>query len=247
MLWIPEVEMVDSVDEWKSSRSIAGNNFPTFEMLDAKIAFFWIRSSTNPISRRRSVSRNRKPRKMIGFHEEDSSFSWSTTILWVIGAHDTVLDFADSFSITLRNDNVQEFETRWDDILESLTKIPSNDILESLYKLRIRESDQLKVVLELYDMEVHQKISMPFLRDWRRWWREAEIRNLCSFLKSHRWWSGIERGKGICNQWRAKAQCSKGDQCCYRHESNDRSRQTPKATPLLTHQLQEHEVEVRRE
>ena len=38
MLWIKEVEMVDSVDEYKSSRSIAGKNFPTFEMLDAKIA-----------------------------------------------------------------------------------------------------------------------------------------------------------------------------------------------------------------
>ena len=41
---------------------------------------------------------------------------------------------------------------------------PSNDVLESMYKLRIRESDQLKTVLELYDMEVHQKISMLILR-----------------------------------------------------------------------------------
>ena len=32
---------------------------------------------------------------------------------------------------------------------------------ESLYKLRIRESAQLKTVLELHDMEIHQKISMP--------------------------------------------------------------------------------------
>ena len=38
---------------------------------------------------------------------------------------------------------------------------PSDDILESLYKLRIRESAQLKTVLELYDMEIHRKISMP--------------------------------------------------------------------------------------
>ena len=42
-----------------------------------------------------------------------------------------------------------------------MTKIPSDDILDSLYKLRIRESDQLKTALELYDMEIHQKISMP--------------------------------------------------------------------------------------
>ena len=42
-----------------------------------------------------------------------------------------------------------------------MTKIPSDDILGSLYKLRIRESAQLKTVLELHDMEIHQKISMP--------------------------------------------------------------------------------------
>ena len=34
----------------------------------------------------------------------------------VTGAHDTVLDYADLFSITLRNDNVQDFDTRWDKI-----------------------------------------------------------------------------------------------------------------------------------
>ena len=39
-----------------------------------------------------------------------------------------------------------------------MTKSPSDDILESLYKLRIRESDQLKTLLELYDMEIHQNI-----------------------------------------------------------------------------------------
>ena len=38
---------------------------------------------------------------------------------------------------------------------------PSGDILYSLYKLRIRESDEHKTVLELYDMEIHQKISFP--------------------------------------------------------------------------------------
>ena len=42
-----------------------------------------------------------------------------------------------------------------------MTKIPSDDVPESLYKLRMRESEQLKSVLELYEMEIHQKISMP--------------------------------------------------------------------------------------
>ena len=42
----------------------------------------------------------------------------------VSGAHDTVLDYADLFTIALRNDDVQEFDTRWDEILFSTTKIP---------------------------------------------------------------------------------------------------------------------------
>ena len=45
--------------------------------------------------------------------------------------------------------------------LLSLTKIPSDDILEGLYKLRIRESEKLKTVLELYDLEIHQKKAGP--------------------------------------------------------------------------------------
>ena len=51
--------------------------------------------------------------------------------------------------------------TRCDEVLLSMSKIPSDNILESLYKLRIRESVQLKTVLDLYEMEIHQKISVP--------------------------------------------------------------------------------------
>ena len=95
----------------------------------------------------------------------------------VTGAHDTVLDYADLFSITLRIDNVQEFDTRWDQILLSMTKIPSDDVLESLYKLRIRESAQLKTVLELCDMESHQKISMPNYQKLKTMVKRTKIRN----------------------------------------------------------------------
>ena len=144
----------------------------------------------------------------------------------VAGAHDIVLDFADFFSITLRNDNVQEFDTRWDEILLSMTKIPSDDILESLYKLRIRESDQfttvrnvrhgnssddidaqlsLKAVLELYDMKIHQKISR---QDQKLRFRNFDARNekieTGAVVTSRRGLSGFERGKGICYQRKAK-------------------------------------------
>ena len=38
LLWIKEVEVDDSLDELKSSRSVCGKDFPNFEMLYAKIA-----------------------------------------------------------------------------------------------------------------------------------------------------------------------------------------------------------------
>ena len=43
----------------------------------------------------------------------------------------------------------QEFDSKWDGILLSMTKIPPDDILEGLYKLRIRGCEKLKTVLEL--------------------------------------------------------------------------------------------------
>ena len=57
----------------------------------------------------------------------------------------------------LRNVDFQECDSKWDGILLSMTKIPHDDILEGLYKLRIRVSEKLKTVLELYDLETHQK------------------------------------------------------------------------------------------
>ena len=72
----------------------------------------------------------------------------------VTGAHATVLDFADSFFVTLFDDSLTEFDARWDEVLLYLSKIPSDDILESPYKLRIREFAQLKTALELYDLEI---------------------------------------------------------------------------------------------
>ena len=52
----------------------------------------------------------------------------------VTGAQDTVLDYAHLFSVTLHDDNIQEFDARWDEVLLTMSKIPSDDVLESLYR-----------------------------------------------------------------------------------------------------------------
>ena len=84
----------------------------------------------------------------------------------VTGAHDTVLDYADLLSVTPRNDDVQDFDTRWDEIRLSMTKIPLDDILESLYKLRIRDSKRYESCTTWKFIRRYQSLSS---RSWRRW------------------------------------------------------------------------------
>ena len=52
---------------------------------------------------------------------------------------------------------MQEFDSKWDGIFIFYDENPPDDILEGLYKLRIGESEKLQTVLELYDLEMHQK------------------------------------------------------------------------------------------
>ena len=144
MLWINDVEMVDSLDELKSSRSVAWKNFPNFDMLDAKIASALNKIIQNSHFKKKVSLEEQNAQKEDGFLRGRQTAFMTYNYFRFTSAHDTVLDYADLLSVTLRDDNVQEFDTRWDGVLLSMSKIPSDDVLESLYKLRIRESDQLK-------------------------------------------------------------------------------------------------------
>ena len=177
VLRIKEVEMVDSLDELKSSRSFCGQDFPNFEMLDAKIASVLNKIIQNSQVKKKVSLEEQKAHKEDRFLRGRQIAFMIYDCFRVTGAHDTVLDSAVSFSVTLRDDNIQEFDTRWDEVIMSMSKIPSDDILESLYKLGIRESAQLKTVLELYDMEILQKTSVPNYQKLKTMVKRMKIRN----------------------------------------------------------------------
>ena len=56
----------------------------------------------------------------------------------VIGAHEGVIDYSDLFSITSPGDDIQDSDTRWNQVLLSTSEVPIDKILESLYKMRTR-------------------------------------------------------------------------------------------------------------
>ena len=130
---------------------------PDFEVLDTRIASALNRIIHNSHFKRRVSLEEQKAQKEDRFLRGRQIAYLIYEYFQVTAANVSVENFADLFTIVLRSDDVQEFDSKWDGILLSMTKIPPDDILEGLYKLRIRESEKLKTVLELYNMEIHQK------------------------------------------------------------------------------------------
>ena len=238
--------MVDSVDDLKSSHSIGGTHGPNFELLDARIA-----PALNKIIQNTHFKKKVSLEEMKG-HKEDSFFRGIQIAYLiyeyfrVIGANDSVENYADLFTFVLQNNNIQGFDTKWDEIL-SMTQIPSDDILESLYKLRIRESEKLKTVLELYNLEIHQKKAGPDCHRLKTMVKRSIEQNLR--MKNFEARNGNfetsavvnnsecteqreQRSLGDCWQWKAKEQCAKGDNWSFRHDMNKRAKSTqPNPSP----------------
>ena len=246
MLWIKEVEMVDSVDDLKSSCSVRGIRVPDFEVLDAKTASALNRIIHNTRFKKKVRLEEQKAQKEDRFLRGRQIAYLIYEYFRVTGANDSVENYADLFTIFLRNDDVQEFDSKWDGILLSMTKIPSDDILEGLYKVRTRESEKLKTVLELYDLEIHQKKAGP---DYHRLKtmvkrsieQDLRIKNFearngnCernAVVKSQGTKQREQRTLGYCWQWKANGQCSKGDNCSFRHDMSKRAKTTqPNPSP----------------
>ena len=122
-----------------------------------------------------------------------------------------------------------------------MTKIPPDDILERIYKLRIRVSEKLKTVLELYDLEIHQKKLGPDYHRLKAMVKrsiEQEIRNKNfgarsgnfeknAVVKNQGTKQRVQRILGDCWQWETNGQCVKGDNCSFRHDMNKRGKSSP--------------------
>ena len=127
-----------------------------------------------------------------------------------------------------------------------MTKIPSDDILEGLYRLRIRKSEKLKTVLELYDLEIHQKKLGPDYHRLKTMVKRSIEQNLRSktfdarsgnyernaVVKNQVTKQREQRSLGDCWQSKAIGQCSEGDNCSFRHDLNKRAKTTqPNPSP----------------
>ena len=124
MLWIKEVEKVESVDDLKSSCSVRGIRMPNFEVLVAKIASALNRIIHQTRFKKKVSLKEQKAQKEDRFLRGRQIAYLIYEHFRVIGANDSVEHCADLFTIALRNDDIQEFDSKWDGILLSMTKNP---------------------------------------------------------------------------------------------------------------------------
>ena len=107
MQWIKEVEMADSVDDLKSSCSVRGIQMTNFEVLDARIASALNKIIHNSHFKRRISLEEQKAQKEDRFLRGRQIACLIYEYFRVTGAHDSVENYADLFTISLRNDDIQ--------------------------------------------------------------------------------------------------------------------------------------------
>ena len=117
MKWIKEVELVDSVDELRSSPSTRGISMPNFEVLDARIASAPNKIIHNSQFKRRVSLEEQKVPKEDRFLRGRQIAYLIYEYFRVTGANDSVEKYADLFIVGLRNDDIEEFDSKWDGIL----------------------------------------------------------------------------------------------------------------------------------
>ena len=91
-------------------------DFTNFEMLHAKID-----SALNKIIQNSQFKKKVSLEEQRGHKEDRIRGRQNAFMIYdyfrVTVAHDTVLDYADLFSVTVHDDNIQEIDTRWDETL----------------------------------------------------------------------------------------------------------------------------------
>ena len=146
------------------------------------------------------------------------------------GAYEAVQGFAEFVSMTLQNDDVQDLDVRWDHGLLKVREMPSDPMLEGLYKSKLQNLAQLRTVMALYDQDVARNngtpknqqmktavklhiVQMMRNRNFRARNDVVERGSVTKSQKGNKVY--VEKKVGECFQWKAHGQCSKGDSCSF--------------------------------
>ena len=164
------------------------------------------------------------------------SLAKSTADFRATGACDAAQGIFRSVQFFCLQNDVQDFDTRWDQIPLRTKELPHGNVVEGLCKMKLQGSDQLQTVLALYNPEFNRDKVTPRchkLRTTVRHHIDQTIRTRNFRARNERFETGAlvksngrhvsaERRVGECFQWQATGQCSRGDSCVHGEASGNR-------------------------
>ena len=149
-----DVEIAKSIDDLLTSQSSTGRErFTHYEMLDVKIASALKRIITSVHFRRRASVEEQRVQEYDRFLRGRQIAYMIYEYFRATGAFEAVQGLPGQFTFRLKNDDVQDFDTRWDQALLAASEIPTEAVLEGLYNLKLQDSLQLHSVLAVYEQE----------------------------------------------------------------------------------------------
>ena len=114
----------DSISGWSQIFAFYQRNSWTrlWSCSSRELLQHWTKSFRKLASRTKVSLEKQKAHKSDRFLPERQIAYLMYEYLWVTGANDSVENYADLFTSVLRNNDVQEFDSKWDGILVSMTK-----------------------------------------------------------------------------------------------------------------------------
>ena len=150
MIWLSEIDLAQPVEDLRTSGSTLGNNLPNLGLRRSRIhgRNYW---GANDF--RKYSLKNKVRRMKTDFFEEENSLHDRSTIISGSLAQPIL------FWISLILYNVQRFDTKRDEILHLMKKIPEDCV--NFFKMRLRDSEQLTSTVALYTQDTLQKGEEP--------------------------------------------------------------------------------------
>ena len=138
-----KLRMLKVIYDINTSACTPGNSRQDFENLDFKIA--------------RGCNFKTQVTTVEGKAQSETRPLSGRQIAWMIydffkisGDNEAILDLTDLSKVQLKNDSVQAFDAKSDEVLSAVTDRLTDNILESLYKRQLKQSEESKYVLQVH-------------------------------------------------------------------------------------------------
>ena len=141
MVWISEIESAKSITEPKTSKcTMEAELQSNFEVLDSKIASGLKNIINGDCFEIIFIDKSA---------QKEKRFPTGRQAAWISDADESDLDLDEILKVQLKNDNVQLFNTRWDETVIAMKKQPDCEMLENVHYHQLFQSEQLKQLLSL--------------------------------------------------------------------------------------------------